>query len=87
LILKNSSVREHLNINQLEGIAWEIQNDIVWPVLVYPKANSGSLEDFINSNEGKEASFEAKLRLCIDVSLALLTLHKNSSLRAPFENE
>jgi hypothetical protein len=87
LILKNSAVRDHPNINQLEGIAWEIQNEIVWPVLVFPKANSGSLEDFVNSNEGKEASFEAKLRLCIDVALALFTLHKSSSLKAPFKNE
>jgi hypothetical protein len=87
LILKNSTVRNHANINQLEGIAWEVQNDVVWPVLVFPKANSGNLGDFVNSIQGKEASFEAKLRLCIDVALALLTLHRSSSLRALFEND
>src|SRR4051794_15078073 len=87
LTLKNSAVRDHPNINQLEGIAWEIQGGLVWPVLVFPKANSGSLKEFINGIEGKEASFEAKLRLCIDVALALLTLHQSSSLRAPLENK
>lgn len=87
LILKSPTVRDHPNINQLEGIAWEIQNDAVWPVLVFPKANAGSLEDLIKSPEGKEAPFEAKLRLCIDVALALHTLHKSSSLTAPFQNK
>jgi len=87
MILKNPTVRDHPNINQLEGIAWEVQNDVVWPVLVFPKANAGSLADYINSVEGREASFDTKLRLCIDVALALLTLHRSSSLRAPFKNE
>jgi hypothetical protein len=80
LIHKNSAIRDHPNINQLEGISWEIQTGVVWPVLVFPKANSGNLKDFINSAEGKDASRETKLRLCIDVALALFMLHRNSSL-------
>jgi hypothetical protein len=52
LIQKSSAIRDHPNINQLEGILWEIQTGVVWTVLVFPKANSGNLKDLINSAEG-----------------------------------
>jgi hypothetical protein len=80
LVLRNPAIREHRNINQLEGIAWEHQDGAVWPVLVFAKANCGSLRSFMAGERGRDLDFEAKLGLCIDVALALFTLHQNSKL-------
>lgn len=85
LILKNSVIRDHRNINQLEGIAWEIENDVVWPVLVFPKANCGSLKSFIEGTGKEGASLEVKIRLCVDVALGLFALHRSSSLISLFD--
>ncbi|KAK5445183.1 hypothetical protein LTS15_010274 [Exophiala xenobiotica] len=75
LALKASAVQDHPNINQIEGIAWDIQEDIVWPVLVFSKANLGSLKHFASGDAWDKLPFEANLRLCIDVALGLHALH------------
>jgi hypothetical protein len=84
LALKASAVQDHPNINQIEGIAWDIRQDVVWPVLVFPKANFGSLRQFASGDAWGQITFEAELRLCIDVALGLHVLHISSSSMALF---
>ena len=86
LVLGMPSIRDHPNIIRLEGIAWEFNEGKVWPMLVFPKANRGTLKEFINSKEGQEASFETLLRLCIDVAFGLHALHEVGEKSCHFEN-
>jgi hypothetical protein len=80
LALRASGVQNYPKINQLEGIAWDIQGSVVWPVLVFSKANLGSLKQFAEGPRWAEASFEDKIRLCTDVALGLRRLHISSLL-------
>lgn len=78
LALKAPAVQDHPNINQIEGIAWDIQGGIVWPVLVFSKANLGSLKAFAKGDAWDGLSFEHSLRLCVDIALGLHALHISS---------
>ena len=76
-ILGHPSIRSHANIIQLEGICWDIPSgvDKVWPVLVFERTQYGDLENFLNSDIGKTMCLEDRLKLCVDVALAIVTLH------------
>ncbi|KAM5347259.1 hypothetical protein ACJ41O_010264 [Fusarium nematophilum] len=82
LALRNTAIRDHPNVARLEGIAWEFHDHHVWPVLVFPRADRGTLDEFVNSNEGKGAPFEAKLQICFDIGLALDALHNSLMVHA-----
>jgi hypothetical protein len=80
LILRNPEVRNHPNITSLLGISWDFRNNCVWPVLVFPKATEGSLEDFIHGSKGTNASLEDLIHICAGIALGLGSLHGNSTL-------
>ena len=77
LILRHPAVREHPNITSLQGIAWEFDQGVAWPVLVFPEASHGSLASFIQGGGGKTASLEELLRICAGCGLGLEALHRN----------
>jgi hypothetical protein len=77
LILRHPAVREHPNITSLQGIAWEFDQGVAWPVLVFPEASHGSLANFIQGGGGKTASLEELLRICAGCGLGLEALHRN----------
>jgi serine/threonine protein kinase len=79
LVLRHPEVRNHPNITKLLGVSWDVRNNSVWPVLLFPKADEGSLEDFIHGSKGTNASLEELIRICADVALGLDTLHGNST--------
>ena len=78
LILSQPPIRNHPNIVDLEGICWEIQikpsTEKAVPVLVFEKA-TWDLQQFMNVREGKEMSFEDRLKICADVGDAIMALH------------
>jgi hypothetical protein len=79
LVLRHPDVREHPNIASLLGISWDFRNNCVWPVLVFPKADEGSLENFIHGSKGTNASPEDLIRICAGIALGLDSLYGNST--------
>jgi Protein tyrosine and serine/threonine kinase len=82
-VLQIPHVRDHDNIVDLIAITWEYDRSTrrVWPVLVTPKAKYGDLQSFLlSSEERRAASFEARIKLCIDIANAIDVMHNCSKL-------
>ena len=80
MILKHPVFAKHPNIVDLDGITWDVevpdgQDPQVTPVLVFSRAEHGTLADFLRSSPGRGLSFGKRLRLCIDIALALEAIH------------
>jgi len=83
IVLGHPSIRKHSNIVELQGICWDVAfdskgNNKVWPVLVFEKSQYGDLYDFAMLPVGRELRFMERLKLCIDVSIAISDMHFNS---------
>jgi Protein tyrosine and serine/threonine kinase len=81
-ILGHPSIRNHPNIIKLDGICWDISPDDekVWPVLVFEKAQNGDLDRFMNSDTGKSLCLEERLKLCSDIATAVKDMHSYREL-------
>ncbi|RFU33950.1 hypothetical protein B7463_g2364, partial [Scytalidium lignicola] len=79
-ILGVPGILEHENIITLEGICWDVNpaGPVVWPVLVFQKADYGSLEDFILSSTGRAPSLEEVLSILADIARGLSCLHEHN---------
>lgn len=77
VLLRQPSIFRHPNIINLEGMAFEVDQDSgeIWPVLVFKKAEFGSLRSFMNSGGGKDISFDRKLKLCSEIGSAIMAMH------------
>lgn len=75
------AVREHPNIVRIEGMTWKInrKGDFAWPVLIYEKATRGDLRDFMSTGQGRELDFEARLKLCLEVGIAIRDLQASGT--------
>jgi hypothetical protein len=78
-ILGHPVIRNHANVITLEGICWDISVDdeSVWPVLVFEKTEHGDMNQFLNSDVGKRMCFVERLKLCADVATALMAMHSS----------
>ena len=76
LILRQTPIRNHPNIVDLEGISWEIKprTEKAVPVLIFEKA-SWDLQQFINVREGMDMVFEDRIKICADIGGAIAALH------------
>src|SRR5205814_6773044 len=76
-ILCQPIIRDHPNIINLKGVCLEInsETEMILPVLLFEKTNYGNLNRFLKSKLGKELSLETKLKLCVYIARALITLH------------
>jgi len=80
-ILSQPHIREHPNINALEGFCWEIRDQgprnipAVWPVLIQTKAEFGDFRKYLRTDAGMKSSLRQKLAWCLDIAQALETLH------------
>lgn len=99
VILSHPLVQEHPHIVQLLGICWDIPQDAqgtsenhqdiskdiqVWPVLVFEKSHLGDLYRFARYGKGKDLSLEEKLKICVDVGIAIRDMHLNSRMAINF---
>lgn len=76
-VLGHHSIRKHPNVISLLGVCWHIlPSSLVWLVLVLEKAPFGDLWKFARSEIGKDLSFEARLKLCTDIVIAVRDLHQ-----------
>jgi len=81
VVLSHPVVQDHPHIVKLLGICWDIpEDDKVWPVLVFEKTHLGDLYHFARSSKGKNLSLEEKLRICVDVGIAIRDMHQNSRI-------
>jgi hypothetical protein len=82
ILLRQTQIRLCPHIVELEAICFDIQinNDKheIWPVLVFKKAQHGSLSKFIESERGRHIGFVEKLKICVGVGSAVLTMHNSS---------
>jgi hypothetical protein len=74
-VLGHPIIRRHTNIIRLEAVCWEFRADDLWPVLVFKKTPHGDLRRFMQSAEGRQITFEERLRLCSDIAAAIMTMH------------
>ena len=80
LVLGHPVIRDHPNIVTLLGSCLDVATsgvgeDTVWPVLVYEKAECGDLDQFMDSEVGRDLSFDQRLHLCTDIGTALMVMH------------
>ena len=76
-VLGHPPLRDHPNIIDLFGVAWEKQLDPFgqpWPILVLEYASGGSLTEFFSLNQN-EITWSTSLRLSQDIASGLLSLH------------
>jgi hypothetical protein len=76
-ILRHPPIQEESRIVNVLGCLWESDStgENIWPILVFPKADHGSLRNFFDSDLGRKTTIGTKLRLCFDVMGAVEKLH------------
>jgi len=76
LILSQPPIQKHPHIVNLLGICWEIKRTTqkAVPVLVFEKA-SCDLQQFLNSDSGRNIPMEDRLKFCADIGSAMMTMH------------
>ena len=79
LVLMHPSMFAHPNIITFEGICWDVslEEERVWPVLMYEKSVYGDLEWFANYGAGTSLSLDTRLKLCRDVVAAIMDMHSS----------
>ena len=79
LVLMHPSMFAHPNIITFEGICWDVslEEERVWPVLMYEKSVYGDLEWFANHGAGTSLSLDTRLKLCRDVVAAVMDMHSS----------
>ncbi|KAJ6439093.1 mutator-like element [Purpureocillium lavendulum] len=79
LALAQDGIRKHPYITNLEGLCWDVMaDDDVQPVLVFEKSHFGDLYHFMRSGEGKDISMGERMRLCVDIGIAIRDMHANN---------
>jgi hypothetical protein len=84
----NPQIRNHPYVAQLQGLCWDISTDgTVWPVLVFEKSKLGDLYQYMSSDAGKDADLFQRLKLCMDVGIAIHDLHAIGKADDAYRNE
>ncbi|KAK6527508.1 hypothetical protein TWF694_004491 [Orbilia ellipsospora] len=74
-VLGHPVVRQHPNVNPLQGVCWDVVYGEPWPVLVFRKTEYGDLRQFMKTAEGRGLSFTDKINLCWDIGNAIELMH------------
>jgi Protein tyrosine and serine/threonine kinase len=78
-ILGHPTLRQHPNILELQGVCLDpLSEDEVWPVLVFEKSQYGDLHNFLTLPIGRDLSLVDRLKLCVDIGIAISDMHVNS---------
>ncbi|KAF5610581.1 serine threonine kinase [Fusarium tjaetaba] len=87
-VLGHSMIRGHPNIVRLTGICWDIpsnEQERIWPVLVFEKAENKDLKQFMESDTGRKLDTKQRLELCQDIAAAITLMHSIICLSALLE--
>ncbi|KAF3921278.1 hypothetical protein ABW21_db0207067 [Orbilia brochopaga] len=74
-VLGHPVVRQHPNVNALQGVCWDLVYGEPWPVLVFKKTGYGDLKQFMKTSEGRSMSFSDRINLCWDIGNAINLMH------------
>jgi hypothetical protein len=88
-VLAHPPLRDHPNIIDLFGVAWEKQLDCFgqsWPILVLEYASSGNLMEFLILNQ-HEITWSTSLRISQDIASGLSSLHDCGVIHADLKPE
>jgi hypothetical protein len=78
VVLRHPAVRDHPHTVHLIGVCWDIpDSNHVWPVL-FEKTHLGDLDHFVRSGNGRSLRLEDKLKICVEIGIALRDMHQNS---------
>ncbi|KAL2812568.1 hypothetical protein BDW59DRAFT_38882 [Aspergillus cavernicola] len=99
-ILCNTAVMNHAYILQLQGICWDVpfrthqgsspeplQDDKVWPVLVFQKAHFGDLNTFAQRPIGQELDLAERWRICLEVGVAIAHMQSQNVIHGDVKPE
>ena len=94
-ILGQPIIAKHKGIVDLYGITWEVgvsqedQPENMYPVLVFQKAQHGTLRDFMERDRTKKPflGFHERLSLCVQIGASILSLHINRGLPQSHRSE
>ncbi len=76
LVLGHPSLGKHPNIIPLQGICWDFSHDeMVWPVVVFEKAQMEDMTKFMGSESARLLSTNDKLTLCGGIAAAIRDMH------------
>ncbi|PVI08328.1 kinase-like protein [Periconia macrospinosa] len=76
IALKSDTIHKHAHMTQLKGLCWDFaENNKVYPVFVFDMSSLGDLYYFASAGEGQNMAFNERLQLCVDIGLALRSLH------------
>lgn len=79
LVLSHEAVRKHPHIARLEGLCWDIHDDDdIRPILVFEMSPLGDLCHFMKTDAGRDVSIGDRLRLCVEIGVAIRDMHANS---------
>jgi serine/threonine protein kinase len=80
LILRHPVIQQHMNIIELEGIAWQVipNGPKALPVLVFPLAPYGTLWEYMEA-ELRPPAFDSRLKICLDIGSGLAIMHSCST--------
>ncbi|KAH7357598.1 hypothetical protein BKA66DRAFT_552783 [Pyrenochaeta sp. MPI-SDFR-AT-0127] len=92
MVLGDPLIQRHPNIVALQGVCWDVTTDEhgedrVWPVLVFEKSQYGDLYHFTTLPVGRELSFAERLKLCVEVGIAISDMHINKMLHGDIKPE
>ena len=81
LVLYHPRLRPHPLTVDLEGIYWDILDDNhMWPVLVFEKPLHGDLEQFLSEPAGRNLDLIDRLFLMNQVECAIRDIHSNGKV-------
>ncbi|KAF3314300.1 hypothetical protein TWF173_004904 [Orbilia oligospora] len=86
-ILGHPVVRHHPNINNLQGICWEVVQNRPWPVLIFKQAPYGDLGQFMRTEEGRNLGLKDKIKLCWEMGNALHLMHSCNAVHGDIKPE
>ncbi|KAF3937845.1 Phytochrome [Dactylella cylindrospora] len=89
-VLCAEGIRDNPHIINIEGICWEVSSkpDRVLPVFIFEKSDAGDLVQFLESAQGQQGlTFQDRLQLCIEIGLALVSLHDRGIVHTDIKPE
>lgn len=84
-LLMQTSIIEHPNIVDLKGITFELDDETgdICPVLVFKRAQFGSIRTFMETGGGREMGFLHKIKICSEIGSAIMAMHTSGEFQNP----
>lgn len=82
-VLSQPCFQKDPGIVTLHGICWHIEDEKVWPVLVFEKSKFGDLFQFAQSEVGRSLGMQERVKICMEIGRTLLSVHSRGMFDCP----